>query len=817
MMNTLWQDLRYGARMLLKKPGFTLIAVLTLALGIGANTALFSVINGVLLNPLPFPGAQQLVALWSADLRRAESKEGTSWLDFSDYRAQNRSFERLAGWTEIDHTLTEGNTPQRMSCAWVTADFFALLGAPPLLGRFFEPAEFKLAEPNTVILSHTLWRDRFGSAPDLPGKKISINERSYTVVGVLPPGFRLPIQPMQLDSIELWMPMPENLSGYVAGRGARVLYVVGRLKTGVTPAQAQADLDTLSASLRAQYPETNAHFGVRVIPALEELSGGLRRPLLVLFGAVGCVLLIACVNVASLLLARGATRQRELAVRAALGAPRWRIVRQLLAESLLLACLGGVLGVLLAAWGVDGLLALSPTELPGRNRIGLDGSVLAFTLVLSLLTGLLFGLMPAWMASRIDLTTSLKDGARSATGGPTGRHMRNALVVAELALALVLLAGAGLLVKSFWRLQLVDPGFDPHNVLTLRLSLNGFKYRTPPEWGEWFRRLQERLQTIPGVRSASAVMPVPLHGLKVFDEFILPFELEGRPLPESERPRINGYTVQSDYFRTLGIPLLAGREFTERDDAKAPLAVIVSQEFVRRYLPDTNPLGKRFRMIYPWNAQPRWREIIGVAADVKGSGLQASPKPEIYNAFAQEPFNEMYVALKTDVPPQAVVGAVRAAVQSLDKHQAFYDVRTLEERLSASVAQQRFQTLLLTLFAGLALTLTAVGLYGVMAYSVTQRTQEIGIRLALGAQTRDVLKLVVKQGMTLTLIGVALGLGGALLLTRLMSNLLFGVSPTDPLTFVVIALLLIGVALLACWIPARRATQVDPLAALHCE
>jgi putative ABC transport system permease protein len=817
-MQTLWQDLRYGVRVLLKKPGFTLIATLTLALGIGANTALFSVINGVLLDPLPFPTTDRLMALWSVDLRSAQSKEGTSWLDFSDWRAQNRSFERLAGWTEIDHTLTEGDSPQRMSCAWVTADFFSLFGVQPQLGRFFEPSEFKLKDPTTVILSYSLWRDRFGSAPDIAGKSVSINERPFTVVGVLPPGFRLPIQPMQIDPIELWMPAPETLPENVAKRDSRVFYVVGRLKSNVAPEQAQAEMETIGASLREQNPETNANFGVRVIPALEELSGELRRPLLLLFGAVACVLLVACVNVAGLLLARSAARQREIAVRVALGAPRWRIIRQLLTESLILAFLGGGLGALLAAWGVDGLLALSPTELPGKNRIGLDGGVLIFTLMLSLLTGLLFGLAPAWTSSKIDLTTSLKEGAQTAAGSLTKQHLRNALIIAEVALALVLLTGSGLLVKSFWRLRQVDPGFDPHHVLTLRLSLDGYKFKTPPEWADWYRRLQGQLQAIPGVRSASAVIPVPLHGLKMFDNFVFPFEIEGHPLPKSEQARLSGYTVQPGYFQTMGIRLRAGREFTANDQANTPPAVIVTEEFTRRFLAGENPIGKRIRLFYPWaGPQPPWREIIGVAGDIKGNGLQAAARPEIYLAHAQEPFNEMYLAIKTDVDPHSLINAVRNEVTSLDKAQPIYDVRTLDERLSASLAQQRFSTLLLTIFATLALILTAVGLYGVMSYSVTQRTQEIGIRIAVGAQRRDVLKLILQQGMRLVLIGVAFGLAGAFMMTRLLNSLLFGVSAQDPLTFGVIALLLIVVALLACWLPARRATKVDPLVALRCD
>jgi putative ABC transport system permease protein len=814
-MQTFLQDIRFGVRMLVQKPGFTLIAVVTLALGIGANTAIFTVINGVLMKPLPFQESDRLMSVWSTDTRRAEAKEWVSAPDLADWRAQSRTFERMAGWFEIDHTLTEGDEPMRLTCVRVTADFFPMLGAPPRLGRFFEPAEFKTALPQSVIISHALWRDRFGAARDLPGKNISINEKSYTVVGVMPPGFQFPSQP---DAIEVWMPNPEIVAGPYGARDVRLLTVAGRLKPNVTLRQAQAEMDVITAALRAEHPKTNQFTGARLVPAVEELTGGFRRPLLVLFGAVGCVLLIACVNVAGLLLARGASRQREMAVRSALGAGRRRIIRQLLTESLILACIGGGLGALLAAWGVDALLALSPTELPGREAIGLDGRVLAFTLSLSLLTGVLFGLAPAWSASKIDLTTSLKDGARGATDGLTGRRLRGALVVAEIALALVLLAGAGLLVKSFWRLRQVDPGFDPRNVLTLRLSLDGYKYQKPAEWADWFRRLQERLQTIPGVIDASVVMPTPMHGVTMFDDFVVPFEIEGRPLEKSESGRISGYTIQPGYFRTMGIRLVAGRDFTERDDANSPAVIILSEEFVRRYFPNENPLGKRMRMIGPFaGPNPPWREIIGVAADVKGSRLNAAAKPEAYSAHAQNPFNETYVALKTGVDPRSVVNAVRAEVQSLHKYQAFYDVKTLDERLDASVAQPRFSMLLLALFAALALILTAVGLYGVMAYTVAQRTHEIGVRMALGAQTGDVLKLVLKQGMALALAGVAIGLVASLALTRLVEGLLFGVTATDPVTFIMIAALLVAVALLACWIPARRAAKVDPMVALKCE
>jgi putative ABC transport system permease protein len=621
-MGALWQDIRYGVRMLLKSPGFTAVAVLTLALGIGANTAIFSVIDAVLLRPLPFKESDRLVAVWSTDARRGLSKQYVSSPDLSDWRSRNRSFEHLTGWFTYEFRLVGGGDPLRVKGTGVDGDVFTLLGVAPMLGR-----TFRAEDDRVVVLSHGLWQRRFNADPNLVGQSITLDSESYTVVGVMPRGFQFPIQAEPADLWATW-----NFAQHAGpqhNRDARTMEVIGRLRPAVTLGQAQAELDGIAAALREQYPDTNKEIGGRLIPAAEDLVSNHRRALLVLFGAVGCVLLIACVNVANLLLVRAAGRQREMAVRTALGATRARTVRQLLTESLLLAVAGGIIGSLIALWGVDALVALNPVYLPGADRIAVDGRVLAFTLLVSLVIGVLFGLAPAWHASKIDLTTALKEGQRMATEGAGGKRLRSALVVGEVALALVLLIGAGLLINSLWRLSQVDPGFDSRDVLTFRVSLPYNKY-DPAQAGEFFRRLQTRLQAIPDVRAASTVFPLPLHGDVVFnsmlDSFDMRLNIEGRPLPRSERPRTDGLTVQPDYFRAMGIRLVAGRDFTSADDAKAPPVAIINETLARRYFPGEDPVGRRLRLDSVFVKEPPLRQIVGSTRMRGQRSIFPSPK-----------------------------------------------------------------------------------------------------------------------------------------------------------------------------------------------
>src|SRR5262245_7017854 len=747
-MNTLLQDLRYGARMLMKNPGFSLIAALTLTLGIGANTAIFSVINGVLLNPLPYAEPGRLVAVW--EVRHDGRRGAVSYPNFADWRAQNQVFERIAVYRDSAMALTGGGEPANMRAVITTPDLFPLLNARPQLGRGFLPEEEK-AGSRVVVLGDGAWRKYFGADPNLVGKQIKLNGRDFRVVGVMPAGFNFPVEAEQTD---LWVsaaisserddPKEQSMNEQ---RGAHIYDSIARLKPGVTLAAAQTDLETVMGRLRAQYPDDVGGDHTAMRPYLTDLVGDVKRALLVLFAAVGVVLLIACANVASLLLARAIGRQREIAVRAALGASWGRIVRQLLTESLLLAAVGGTAGLLLASWGVDLLKALSPADLPRMQDVRLDGRVLMFTLSVSLLTGLLFGLIPALRSARADLNEALKEGGRGGEGSRRNR-LRSALVVAEVASAMTLLVGAGLLIDSFVHLQRVNLGFDPHQVLTLRVELPDARYREGRQIINFNQEFLRRVERLPGVRSAAMVFKLPLSG-----DPSNYFEVEGQPLDKS-RPLTAGLRVSTPgYFHTLGIPFIDGRDFTERDGEKSAPVIIINETLAAQYFPNQNPIGKHIRPAISLEGEPPWREIVGVVGSVRHGGPGKEPRPEFFLPHTQMPFFTPTTVVRVAGDPLAIVGAVRSEVRAIDREAPIDSVKTLDQYLTESVAQPRFNTLLLALFAGVAMTLTAVGLYGVMAFSVTARTREIGVRVALGARGPDVLRLVIGQGMKLTLIG----------------------------------------------------------------
>jgi len=805
----MFQDLRFGVRMLLKQPGFTLIAILTLALGIGANTAIFSVVNAVLLRALPYPEPGRLVRFWESNPGRDWLEFGASAPNFADWRKQQSVYEQLAAYEFNTFNFTGSGEPERVAAVSVTANFFSVLGVAPAHGRNFLPEEEQSGRNRVAILSDGLWQRRFGADPNLIGHQIQLNGESYTVVGVMPPRFQL------TQGTELWAPLTLDpaVQPRRADRSIRNLSVIGRLKPGVGLAQAQAAIDTIARQLEQQYPASNAGWGVRMSTFYDWLvPEQIRRSMLVLFAAVGFVLLIACANVANLLLARASARQREMAIRAALGASRWRVIRQLLSESLLLSTLGGLVGLLLAFWCTNLIKASTSLDIPRLDETRLDVKALGFTFLIALITGLIFGLAPAWQASRLALNETLKEGGRSG-GGSQRQRLRGALVIAEVALALVLLIGAGLMIRSFAHLQNVPLGFTPENVLTMRLTLPAAKYGQGAPRVNFFDQLLQRLHGVPGVIDASAVTELPLAGGGTWAEEV---QLEGRA-PDGT-PRSAGVNaVLPRYFHTMGIPLLAGRDFTEQDRGafwlgETPLTWIVNETFARRYWPNENPLGKRFRI--GDNRNP-FGTVIGVAGDVRSLSLEQEARPAFYVSHGHYSLPALTVVVRTSAPPEALTAALRAQVYALDPDLPVYNLRPLEQVVANAAGQPRFHTLLLGLFSAAAALLAAIGIYGVMTYTVTQRTHEIGIRLALGAQARDVRALVAGQGLKLALTGVALGLAAAFALTRLMKSLLYAVSPTDPLTFGVIALLLLSVALLACWLPARRATKVDPMIALR--
>jgi putative ABC transport system permease protein len=808
-MTTLLQDLRYAVRVLLRSPGFTSIAVAALAIGIGANTAIFSVVNTLLIQQLPYEDPGALAVVWEHNIPRDEKNNVVSPGNFIHWREMQQSFEDLAAVSgsvglSFKVTLTGNGDPEDVGVQLASASLFTLLGVRPALGRPFTAEEDK---PNSrvAVISDRLWRRRYGADPGILRKPITISGNPYTVVGVMPPGFGY------IDkTVEVWMPV--GFSAESRTPRGRWLSVLGRLKPGVTFERAQQDMTRVHAELTRLFPDFNTGWTARVVPLKEELIGEARPALLVLLGAVAFVLLIACANVANLLLARATSRQRELAVRAALGAGRGALVRQLLVESLVLATAGGLAGLLLASWSLHLLRSVVADRLPVQRleAVHIDGWVLAFTITASVVSGLLFGLLPALGASRTSLNDALKEGGRS---GSTARRNRSraAFVAVEVALALVLLVGAGLLVRSFVRLLDVNPGFDPARTLTMDVSLPSSRYREPPKRVQFFRTLFERIDALPGVESAGAISFLPLGGMGAATSF----EVVGKPAPPAgQEPVADVRVVANDYFAALGIPLIKGRLFDEHDEADSKNRVIINDTMAAKYWPGEDAIGKRVKI--SWN-DDREDEVIGVVGDVRHSDLETDPLPTTYWPYPRFPYGAMTLAIRTRVEPTSVAGAVVGFIRRQDPELAVADIKTMEEVMSDSVAQRRLTMLMLAIFAGAALVLAAVGIYGVIAYSVTQRTQEIGIRMALGARHGDVLRMVMGQAMLMTVVGIVAGGAGAFLLTRLMTGLLFGVEPADPVTFLAVAGLLAGVAAAASYVPGRRATRVDPVIALRAE
>jgi len=811
-METLIRDIRYAARGLLKQPVFTAIVLLTLGLGIGASTAIFSVVNSVLLRNLPYRQPDRIVAI--QELSEKGTRVQVTSANFLDWRAQNTVFEHLAAIRVTTSNLALADYAERIDIAQTSANFFEVFGVTPTYGRFFIPTDEQAGHEPVVILSDGLWRSRFGSDPGLVGKPIKLDGRNYTVIGIAPPRFQYP------DKTEAWLPplklVPELFpdQDVTQTRGMGYLAAVGLLKPGVSLPQAAAEMETITSRLRQQYPESNNNRFNKVVSLHRHLVGDTDTMLWLLLGAVTFVLLIACANVANLLLANAASRQKEIAIRTALGASRFRVVRQLFTESALLALAGGAVGLLLSVWGVPLITKLLPREFPRLDEIQIDWRVLGFTLAASVLTGLLFGLAPVFHLTRFGVHDAMKESSHGAGGSVHRSRLRHALIVAEVALSVVLLAGAGLLFRSFLQLQSVNAGFTPEQVLTARLSPSGEKFKTDSDYIKYYENVLARIGALPGVREAGVINTLPLQKGPTFR-----FRVEGRaPLPIDKWPPANYRSVSPNYFHVLNIPVLQGRPFTDRDNEQAPTVLLVNQSIAEKYFPGENVVGKRINFgRTDSNQQPIWREIVGVVADVKNMELKEQPEPEIYFSSLQSPFEAMSIVIRSSVEPGSLAGAVRGAVAEVDKTVPVADIETMDRIVTESVMQPRFNMVLLGLFSAIALVLSAAGIYGVTSYTVTQRTHELGIRLALGAQLGDVLRLILKQGLAVILIGVAIGLAAAFVLTRLLRTLVFGISTNDPLTFIGITLLLSVVALIACYMPARRATKVDPLVALRYE
>jgi predicted permease len=808
-METIFADVRYGLRSLVKRPGATAIALLTLALGIGVNTAIFSAVDSILLRPLPFKEPERLVSVWERSPALGIQQNQAAPANFFDLRNQNGVFEALGAHGSLDINLTGSGEPERLDGQLVTANVFSILGVAPALGRTFLPNEDQPGQEHVVVLSDALWQRRFNRDPSILNRNITLNGESFTVVGVMPRGFFFPVR-----EVELWTPWamePDQASG----RGDHYLALVARLKPEVTLERANADLDAIGQRLSAEYPRTNEGLGFIAHSLHRDYVGDLRLPILILFGAVGLVLLIACANVANLLLAQATTRRKEIAIRSALGARRWTIVRQLLVESVLLACGGGLLGVLGALWGVQALSKLLPESLSKLQGVNVDARVLLFTLGVSALTAVVFGGLPALLASRTTPGATLSDVARDVSGGTSGRHVRRVLVVSEVALAVVLLVSAGLLIRSFQLLRQVEPGFRTENALTMRMVLPFPKYAKQEARSAFYDEVLRQVKEVPGVEAAGMITFLPLS----FSGMNFSFSVEGQPGPSDMKlPFALFRVVSPDYFRAMGIPLQRGRFFEAHDAPDSTPVTLVNRRLAERYWPGEDPIGKRLK-VGPADSPNAWLTVVGVVGDVRQTGLYEQ-KLEFYVPYMQERRSFMAprdLVVRTKADPGVIAAAVRKAVWAIDKDQPVSNVRTMDQVFAAAISQERFQALMLGLFAALALVLACVGLYGVISYSVVQRTHEIGVRMALGAQPWDVLRLVIRQGMLLTFAGLVVGIIAGTFVTRVLSDMLFGVTPRDPLTFAGVPLLLMVVAFLACYVPARRATRIDPLIALRYE
>jgi putative ABC transport system permease protein len=816
MMQTIWQDVRYGLRMLAKAPGFTAVAIFTLALGIGATTTIFSVVHAVLLQPLPFPEADRLVAAAGIDTRNNEHGRPLSYPDFADLRKQTRSLESLAAYSSADFTLTDAGEPLHITGETVSTDLFAVLRATPALGRTFTSSEDQ-AGTRVVILSHGLWQDHFASDPNIAGKPIRLDGELYTVVGVMPADFQFPVAS---EPRALWTTMaglmstpPGDDKPASEQRGAHFLATIGRLLPGVTLPQANQDAASIAAALEKQFPDSNGHISLGVQPQIDALVGDVRPVLLTVLGAVAILLLIACANTANLLLSRAAGRQREMAIRVSMGAGRGRVLRQLLTESVLLSLGGGVFGLSIAVWGTKLFATLATVPIPRLKSATVDLRVLGFTLVVSLFTGVIFGLVPAIHALRFNLFHSLKEGGRNATEGKGNSRLRSLLVIFEVSLSVILLIGASLLLESMVHLIRQSPGFDPHGVLSFNLNLPEVRYGKPEQSILFYQQLLERMRAIPGVKNASGVLPLPLSN----DVIRTTFEIQGRPVAKSDEPRTYFRSIDSDYFQTMRIPLIAGREFSARDARDGVQVAIINQTLAHKFFPNEDPIGKHIKPGVSDNGPDKMREIVGVVGDVKHHTLWRDSDPETYVPYDQAAIDGMYVVLRTTASPMSLLPAIRAEMHSLDPELPIYAAQTMDDYVSASIAGRKFISVLCSVFAAAGLLLAVVGLFGVMSYTVAQRNHELGVRVAVGAEKLDILRLILRQGMAMTFAGIVIGVIGALGISRVLTSQLFGIKPTDPLTFIGVAFLLAGVALAACYLPARRAARVDPMVALRYE